>query len=189
MTVVDFSLLDRTSADDNSVVGERKPRRAFRRMGKKMAEQTVTAEETARKEALDAAQKAADETNSKRTGKGTRLSVSSTRGRQSTPVTYESFNEDVAGSLPESIQEFMELSGVDDEAQIVSFLVTGYNDFSFRKASDPVQEYINPVWPSEVAKSFADSVKTLVKNGVMELEAAVALIKPQVDKKFAPATT
>lgn len=144
------------------------------------------ADEQTTDNAVEQAKAKAEATNKERTGKGTRLAVSSTRGRNPIPVTYEAFDESDSTSLPDSVAEFMSLSGVDDEAALVSFLITGYNEFSFRKASDPVQEFVNPAWPAEVAKSFADSVKTLVKNGIMELEAAVNLIKPQVDAKFAP---
>ena len=136
------------------------------------------------KETFDAEIAAAD-VNDSRTGKGTRLNVSSTRGRNTQVVTYEAFDEGDSKTLPESIAEFMALSGVDDEALLVSFLITGYNDNSFRIASDPVQEFVNPVWPAEVAKSFKDSVKTLVKNGVFEsIEEAVSAIRPKVEVKF-----
>lgn len=134
------------------------------------------------------AEKAALETNEKRTGKGTRLAVSSTRGRNTQPVTYEAFDENQPDTLPESVAEFVSLTGIDDEAMLVSFLVTGYNDNSFRIASDPVQEFVNPAWSTEVAASFKAAVKQLVKSGIGDIETVVNLIKPSVDAKFASAS-
>ena len=124
--------------------------------------------------------------NESKTGKGTRIAVASTRGRNTQIVKYSAFDTDSPDTLPDSVAEFVSLSGISDESQLVAFLITGYNDNSFRIASDPVAEFVNPVWSPEVAKSFKDSVKTLVKSGVFEsIEAAVAIIKPQVDAKFA----
>lgn len=142
-------------------------------------------EEEKREKALNDAVAAAQATNKTREGKGLRLAVSSTRGKNPVPVTYESFDTDDAKSLPDSVSEFMQLSGIDDEAQLVAFLITGYNDNSFRIASDPVAEYVNLAWPAEVQKSFKDSVKTLVKSGVFaDVEAAVAVIRPATEAKF-----
>lgn len=144
-----------------------------------------TQQEQEREAALEAAKDAAKTVNAGRTGKGLRQAVSSTRGRNVMPVTYESFDTDEAATLPESLAEFMELSGINDEAQIVSFLITGFNDNSFRVASDPVAEFVNLSWPAEVQKSFKDSVKTLIKSGVFaDVESAVSAIKPSVEAKF-----
>lgn len=181
---VDFRVLDKIAPSDNPVIGDKAPRRAFVKRSRKMAE-VITAEEQARKDAMEAAEKAAEATNATRNGKGTYLAVSSTRGKNPTPITYESFDESKPDTLPESVAEFVSLTGIGDEAALVAYLITGFNDNSFRIASDPVAEFVNSAWPAEVQKSFKDSVKTLVKNGVFgSIEDAVTLLKPQVEAKF-----
>ena len=124
--------------------------------------------------------------NASRSGKGTRFVLANTRGKGSIQIKYEAFDSDVVGSLPETVQEFMTLTGVEDESALVSFLVTGFNDASYKRASDPVSEFVNPAWPSEIAESFKLAVKNLVKAGVAggNLEAIVAIVKPGVDAAY-----
>lgn len=151
---------------------------------------TLTADEQTRKDAMEAAEKNAETQNATRSGKGTYLAVSSTRGKNPTPITYESFDESKPDTLPESVAEFVSLTGIGDEAALVAYLITGFNDNSFRIASDPVAEFVNSAWPAEVQKSFKDSVKTLVKNRVFgSIEDAVMLLKPQVEAKFGSAVS
>lgn len=126
----------------------------------------------------------AGEKNAARSGKGLRLAVASTRGKNPTPVTYESFDESKPDTLPETIAEFMQLSSVEDEATIVRYLITGYNDDSFRLASDPVAEFVEASWPDEVQASFKAAVKQLVKAGIGDVETVVAMVKPGVVAKF-----
>ena len=121
--------------------------------------------------------------NAARSGKGTRLVLANTRGKGSIQIKYEAFDADFAGSLPETVAEFMSLSGVEDESTLVSFLITGYNDANYKRASDPVSEYVNPAWPSEIAESFKLAVKNLVKAG-LDIEKVVAMVKPGIDASF-----
>ena len=121
--------------------------------------------------------------NAARSGKGTRLVLANTRGKGSIQIKYEAFDADFAGSLPETVAEFMQLSGVEDEGTLVSFLITGYNDANYKRASDPVREYVNPAWPSEIAESFKLAVKNLVKAG-LDIEKVVAMVKPGIDASF-----
>jgi hypothetical protein len=117
-------------------------------------------------------------------GKGLRYVTANTRGKGSIQIKYQAFDSDFAGSLPETVAEFMQLSGVEDEAALVGFLITGFNDAAYKAASDPVAEFVNPAWPSEIAESFKASVKQLVKAG-LDLQAVVAMVKPAIDASFA----
>lgn len=121
--------------------------------------------------------------NASRSGKGTRFVLANTRGKGSIQIKYEAFDSDVVGSLPETVQEFMTLTGVEDESALVSFLVTGYNDSNYKRASDPVSEFVNPAWPSEIAESFKLAVKNLVKAG-LDIDKVVAMVKPGIDASF-----
>ena len=122
--------------------------------------------------------------NAKRSGKGTRLVLANTRGKGSIQIKYEAFDSDSAGSLPTTVSEFMSLSGVSDEDTLVSYLVTGFNDASYKKASDPVAEFVNPMWPEAVQDSFKQSVKSLLKNTDKTLEELVAIFRPAIDAQF-----
>ena len=133
---------------------------------------------------MESAVIAAGEVNAKREGKGLRLAVASTRGKNPTPVTYESFDDSKPETLPETVAEFMQFSSVEDEATLVNFLITGYNDNSFRLASDPVAEFVEASWPDEVQASFKTAVKQLVKAGIGDVETVVAMVKPGVVAKF-----
>ena len=121
--------------------------------------------------------------NASRSGKGTRFVLANTRGKGSIQIKYEAFDSDVVGSLPETVQEFMTFTGTEDEGVLVSYLVTGFNDASYKKASDPVSEFVNPAWPAEIADSFKLAVKNLVKAG-LDIDKVVAMVKPGIDASF-----
>ena len=129
------------------------------------------------------------ELNKNLTGKGMRWVLANTRGKGSIQIKYLAFDSDVVGSLPETVSEFMDLSGDADELVLVSYLITGKNDASYKKASDPVSEFVNPAWPDEIAENFKLAVKNLVKAGVAggNLEAIVAIVKPGVDESYSKA--
>lgn len=121
--------------------------------------------------------------NAGKSGKGTRFVLANTRGKGSVQIKYAAFDSDVVGSLPETVSEFMDLSGVTDEGELVSFLITGFNDASYKRASDPVSEFVNPAWPNEIAESFKLAVKNLVKAG-LDIDKVVAMVKPGIDASF-----
>ena len=121
---------------------------------------------------MESAVIAAGEVNAKREGKGLRLAVASTRGKNPTPVTYESFDDSKPETLPETVAEFMQFSSVEDEATLVNFLITGYNDNSFRLASDPVAEFVEASWPDEAEAATAREVLAA------EMRARLAEAKP-----------
>lgn len=147
--------------------------------GKNMADEQIV------DNGKDVAEKAAAEVNATRTGKGTRVQVGATRGKGSVVISFEAFDESKPDTLPVSIEEFAALTGMSDEAALVSYLITGFNDFSYRKASDPIAEFINPAWPAEVQDSFKISVRNMVKSGAFTIESAVGVMRPAIDARFA----
>lgn len=138
------------------------------------------------------------ELNASRTGKGTRATIGLTRGRNPQMVQYESFWESLPDTLPTTLSEFMELSKVQDEKAIVSYLIDGFNSASYTNASDPVAEFVDATWTDEVQKQFKFVIKNYAAATQVSIEDAVALIKPgfsagvlkaAADKTAVPATT
>lgn len=118
------------------------------------------------------------ELNAARTGKGTRVTIGLTRGRNPQMVQYESFWESLPDTLPKTLSEFMELSKVSDETVIVGYLIDGYNSSSYTAASDPVAEFVDASWPEDLQKQFRFVVRNYASGTGVTIEDAVALIKP-----------
>lgn len=126
------------------------------------------------------ANEAAKAVNDSRSGKGTRLRVGLTRGRNPQVITFENFDESLPETLPGDLSEFMKVTGIDTEKTIVSYLIDGYNSAQYTTASDPVAEYVDYSWPEEVQKAFRLVVRNYASNANVSIEDAVALIKPGI---------
>lgn len=132
----------------------------------------------------EAAESAAKATNDSRgTAKGTRIQVGSTRGKNTQVVSFEAFDDSQPDTLPESVAEFVSLTGISDEDRLVKLLIIGFNDESYTTASDPIAEFINPVWSDELKLGFRTIVRGYAKNAGVSIEDAVALLKPGVEAK------
>lgn len=141
-----------------------------------MSDDQKTALET-RREELEAI---AVTENEKRTGKGLRLKVGSTRGKNPQAVSFEVFEESLPETLPDTLTEFMELSKIEDEPTLVSFLIAGYNSASYTSASDPIAEYLDAEWDDEVRKQFRAIVRNYAGMMNVSIDEAVALLKPGI---------
>lgn len=123
-------------------------------------------------------------TNDTRSGVGTRVQVGKTRGKNPMVITYEAFDDSVADSLPKTIQQFMDVTKTSDESAMVGYLIEGYNQANYVAASDPLAEFVNPVWAPEVQTQFRLVVRNYSRGANVSLDDAVALIKPGFDKQF-----
>lgn len=131
--------------------------------------------------AVEAKQSEVEAKNAERSGKGTRLRAGQTRGKNPQVITWEAFDVSKPDTLPTSLDEFMSLAGVKDEATIVSFLIDGYNDSQYTAASDPIAEFVNPSWSDDVQKQFRLVVRNYSNATGVSLEDAVKLIKPGIE--------
>lgn len=129
-------------------------------------------------------EKEAEAENNSRTGVGLRVMVGATRGRQTQNIKYEAFDTSKPDSLPSSLQEFTETVKISDEAVLLSFLIDGFNDYQYRQASDPIAEFVNPVWPDEIKLAFRTSVRNYAKAAEVSIEEAANLLRPGLDKKY-----
>ena len=133
--------------------------------------------EQVREAAMKAAEEAAKAENAKRSGKGLRIQVNSTRGKNPQVISYEAFDKDAAETLPADFAEFQSLTQVSDEREIVELLIIGYNQKAYTLASDPIAEYYEPDWTPDIRSGFKASVKGLTATGVLSLEQAVTAVK------------
>lgn len=118
-------------------------------------------------------------------GVNPRWKVGRTRGKGSMVIKYQQFDDSKPDTLPTSIQQFMDVTGKKDEPSLVSYLIAGYNDELYTAASDPLAEYVNPVWPADAQAQFRLVVRNYSRGAGVDLETAVGLIKPGFDKQFA----
>jgi hypothetical protein len=145
-----------------------------------MATVQTTEEQLAAKAKEDALAKAkadAKATNDSRTGKGTRVQIGSTRGRNTQVISYEAFDQSLTGTLPTTLSEFMDLV-TKDESAIVKYLVEGFNAVSYETASDPIAEFVEQSWPDDVQKQFRFAIRNYSQGVGVSIEDAVNLIKP-----------
>lgn len=122
--------------------------------------------------------------NAKRTGKGLRVKYGMTRGKGSMPIKWEAFDDSQPETLPADFEEFSNLTGVKTEKELVEFLIVGFNDSQYTQASDPIAEHVNPAWDKDTQNQFRLVVRNLSKSAELAIEAAVAMIKPGVEKAF-----
>jgi hypothetical protein len=139
------------------------------------------AEREARKAEIDAKEL---EANKDRTGKGTRVMFGFTKGKSSQMISYENWDESQADTLPVDYAECiatLEKRGVaqkDIESAMVKRFILGDNELLYAEAADPVSEFVDPIWPDAVQKSFKMVIKSTATNNGMSIEETVALIKP-----------
>jgi len=147
---------------------------------------TTVAEDTekAKADALKARnadmEKREKELNAGKTGKGLRVFLGMTRGRNPQEIQYENWDESQPETLPATLSEFMELRKVTDEKDIIRRLILGDNDVLYSEASDPVAEFVEASWPEDVQKQFRLVVRNYATAASLSIEDAVALIKPGI---------
>jgi hypothetical protein len=131
---------------------------------------------------VEAMEKKAEAENKTRTGKGTRIRVGQTRGKNPQVITWEAFDLGLPDTLPKTPTEFLELTKTSDDAKILSYLLDGFNDAMYSAASDPIAEFVNPAWDDEMQGKFRITIRNYAANAGVSLEDAVALIKPGIEK-------
>lgn len=171
-----FYLTEVLSGDTLVFVGGEKAIKPSAPQGMAMSETEKTALEVAR-EKMEVDAKGV---NDARSGKGTRVKVGSTRGKNPQAITFEAFDLSKSETLPSTISEFMEVTKVQDEPTIMSYLIDGFNDAMYTAASDPVAEFIDASWPDDVQKQFRLVVRNYANATGVSIEDAVALIKPGI---------
>jgi hypothetical protein len=143
-------------------------------------------EQTELDKQVEAAEAKAKETNASRTGVGTRVQVGKTRGKNPVVISYEQFDDSITGSLPTSIENFMEVTSDKDEPTLVNFLIRGKNAALYEAASDPLAEFVEASWPVDAKLQFRLVTRNYSRGANVSLEDAVALVKPGFVKQFGP---
>lgn len=140
---------------------------------------------TERDKQLADAQTKATEANKGRTGKGMRVRVGQTRGKNPQVVSWDAFDDSLPETLPTTMGEFMELTkaqGGAEEKNVVGWLIDGFNSAQYTAASDPVAEFIESSWPEDIQRNFRLAVRNYATATQSTIEDAAALIKPGIVK-------
>jgi hypothetical protein len=116
------------------------------------------------------------------TYKGTLLRVGQTRGKNPQMVVWEAFDEAMPHTLPSSLDEFVKLTQVEKESDLVSYVIDGYNSAQYTQASDPVAEFVEASWSEDVQKQFRMAVRNYANAAEVSIEDAATLIKPGIVK-------
>jgi len=148
------------------------------------AAETSKTEKEAAKEALKAraVEMAAKEKtlNEGKAGKGLRVFLGMTRGRNPQEIQFENWDESLPDTLPSTLSEFMDIRKVTDEKDIVRRLILGDNEILYSEASDPVAEFVDQTWDEDTQKQFRLVVRNYSNATGVSIEDAVALIKPGI---------
>jgi hypothetical protein len=148
---------------------------------------TTTAEEKAEKEALKARNKEMEvrekALNQSRSGKGTRVFLGMTRGRNPQEIQYENWDDSQPDTLPLTLSEFMELKKVANneditEKDIVRRLILGDNEIFYTEASDPIAEFVDSLWDDKFKANFRMVIRNYSQATKLSIEDTVALLKP-----------
>lgn len=125
--------------------------------------------------------------NASRTGKGTRVSLGMTRGKNPVEVQFENWDETQPDTLPVEFKECMdvlEARGITDSRQqqleMVRRFILGDNEILYTEASDPVAEFMEPNWSDDIKKNFRMVVKNYATGAFVSIEDAVNIIKPGI---------
>lgn len=152
---------------------------------KVMANEPVDQKETEKEATNKEYQAKVDALNANRTGIGTRAAYGYTRGKGSMPFIYERFDESQPDTLPKSMQEFVAVAKVTDDASLTKLAVAGLNEKLYTEASDPIAEHVNPSWDDETKTRFRLVVRNYMVGVGASLDDSVALIKPGFEKALA----
>jgi hypothetical protein len=139
----------------------------------------------ANEETLKIEQEKANAENAKRSGVGTRVFAGQTRGKGSVVISWEKFDRSKPETLPTSAEQFMQIvTPTPTAAQVLDYIIDGYNDAQYSAASDEIGEYINDAWEPETQALFRTVVRNFSKMDGQTLESAVAMIKPATETAF-----
>jgi hypothetical protein len=105
-----------------------------------------------------------------------------TRGKNPRDIEYQAFDLEQPDTLPNSPKEFMEVTGLKTDAELVSVLIDGFNQQAYSAASDEIGEFIEDSWDKETQAQFRLAVRNMSKLTGMSIDDTVAMLKPGVLK-------
>jgi hypothetical protein len=108
-----------------------------------------------------------------------------TRGKNPRDIEYQAFDLEKPDLLPANLSDFMEVTGVKEQADILSYVIDGFNSAQYSAASDEIGEFINDAWDKDTQGQFRLAVRNYSKLTGMSIDDSVALIKPGVEKAWA----
>lgn len=103
-----------------------------------------------------------------------------TRGKNPRPIKFNILNQ-----IPKDMPEFMEVTGVKSQSELVELLYEGFNSSQYAAASDEIGEFINDAWDKETQNQFRLAVRNHSKLTGDSIEDVANMLRPSVDKAFA----
>jgi hypothetical protein len=107
-----------------------------------------------------------------------------TRGKNPRDIEYQAFDLEQPETLPRTYKEFVEVTGLKEEADIVSVLIDGFNQQAYSAASDEIGEFVNDAWDKEFTNQFRLVIRNHSKMTGMGVEETVNLLKPGIEKAW-----
>ena len=110
-----------------------------------------------------------------------------TRGKNPRDIEYEKFDLEQVDTLPTSLKEFMEVTGLDKlkgpeaEKAMLEYVVAGFNDSQYSAASDEIGEFINDAWDKDYQSQFRLTIRNFSKMSGKSIEDTVAMLKTAID--------
>jgi hypothetical protein len=116
--------------------------------------------------------------NASKTGKGLRIFLGMTRGRNPQEIEYEQWDDSQPETLPTTLSEFMDIRKISDEKDIIRRLILGDNDVLYSEASDPIAEFIDASWDDDFKRNFRLVIRNYSNATKLSIDDTVALLKP-----------
>src|SRR5678809_509229 len=85
---------------------------------------------------------------------------------------------------PKTPAQFMEVTKTNEDADLVAYLIDGYNKAQYSAASDEIGEFIEDAWDSNTKAQFRLVVRNYAKSADMTIEEAVEMVKPAIHKAW-----
>lgn len=108
-----------------------------------------------------------------------------TRGKNPRDIEYKKFDLEQPETLPKTLAEFMEVTGVKAQDEILSYVIDGFNAAQYSAASDEIGEFIPDHWDKETSNQFRLAVRNTSKLANLDIETVVKMLMPAVEKGLA----
>ena len=104
-----------------------------------------------------------------------------TRGKNPRDITYEAFDLEQPDTLPKSMQEFVEVTGKNEEKDILELVISGYNDAAYSAASDEIGEFVRDEWDKEYQNQFRLTFRNFSKISGKSIDETVEMLMPAIE--------
>ena len=108
-----------------------------------------------------------------------------TRGKSPRDIEFLQIDLEQPLTVPQTLAEFMELTGVKEQVEILSYTIDGWNAAQYSAASDEIGEFIPDTWDKDTSGQFRLAVRNTSKLTGLDIETVVKMLMPAVEKGVA----